>query len=83
MSEAKKLLVDVLSTVVLPKLKGLNEKNAKKMDKRVRANATIIHTTELSQRNKQKLHEKEINKRILKSTASPCWLQLCFLFCFY
>jgi hypothetical protein len=31
MSEPNKLMVDVLSTVVLPKLKGLTEKNAKKM----------------------------------------------------
>ena len=36
MSEAKKLLVDVLSTVVLPKLKGLNEKNAKKIESAVK-----------------------------------------------
>jgi hypothetical protein len=31
MSESNKVLVDVLATVVLPKLKGLSEKNAKKM----------------------------------------------------
>lgn len=31
MSESDKLLVDVLATIVLPKLKGLSEKNAKKM----------------------------------------------------
>jgi hypothetical protein len=31
MSESNKVLVDILATVVLPKLKGLNEKNAKKM----------------------------------------------------
>ena len=31
MSESDKVLVDVLATVVLPKLKGLSEKNAKKM----------------------------------------------------
>lgn len=31
MSESDKVLVDILATVVLPKLKGLNEKNAKKM----------------------------------------------------
>lgn len=31
MSESNKVLVDILATVVLPKLKGLSEKNAKKM----------------------------------------------------
>jgi len=31
MNESNKVLVDVLATVVLPKLKGLSEKNAKKM----------------------------------------------------
>jgi hypothetical protein len=31
MSESDKVLIDVLATVVLPKLKGLSEKNAKKM----------------------------------------------------
>jgi hypothetical protein len=31
MSESNKVLVDVLATIVLPKLKGLSEKNAKKM----------------------------------------------------
>lgn len=31
MSESDKVLVDILATIVLPKLKGLSEKNAKKM----------------------------------------------------
>lgn len=31
MSESDEVLVDVLATIVLPKLKGLSEKNAKKM----------------------------------------------------
>jgi hypothetical protein len=31
MNESDKVLVDILATVVLPKLKGLNEKSAKKM----------------------------------------------------
>lgn len=31
MSEKNKVLVEILSTVVLPKLKGLSEKNAKKI----------------------------------------------------
>ena len=31
MSESDKVLIDVLATVVLPKFKGLSEKNAKKM----------------------------------------------------
>lgn len=31
MNESDKVLVDVLATIVLPKLKGLSEKNAKKM----------------------------------------------------
>lgn len=31
MSEKNKVMVEVLSTVVLPKLKGLSEKNAKKL----------------------------------------------------